>query len=516
MTAFMGRLTPEYVQSISGKDDVLQKLLLEIFESDWTKAKECLLFDRWPLGKTVKAPHHSASLSLMGELVKLRTRVCNAVASTTQRTILQQLQQEPLTASNPLHLAGLDAAFRLEVSGGSAELHFSPLTSTGAEKLTSDIDVASGGLNTEIAVRLFNTNFRQALRVNWDPATVFDYNVYAADWIFPQNFVDVVVGNTTERTPRPEDILATDSGESPQTDARLQRERARLLVTASLLHLRRSCTPSEWASYLQQRASEGALIVTQLQVVNNQFAAFSAEIAAAVTPLRASVPRSPSLWPDSYVEEALETRARNQIYQNRLLRVKALRLSYKLLKETATKTDADRQQMYTLAMQITEALTDSIYFANEVYATEGATLHATQAIQKVAKARSEGRILVVHLTDTQYLQSFHENVGDALHSLSHYESDPSYAAYRAGKYIERMLLAGEILAKGAPVLRGHQSYAFLKALAEKAAVVKASEDGDDPVKIAPFFQDYKSAADLVLLRKAVLKLGAELAGKIPE
>ncbi|WP_395143794.1 hypothetical protein [Armatimonas sp.] len=205
MTSFMGRLTPEYVQSISGKDDVLQKLLLEIFESDWTNAKECLLFDRWPLGKTVKAPLHSASLSLMGELVKLRTRVCNAVARTTQQTILQQLQQEPLTASNPLHLAGLDAAFRLEVASGSAEL-------------TSDIDVASGGLNTEIAVRLFNANFRQALRVNWDPATVFDYNVYAADWIFPQNFVDMVDGKNTDRTPRPENILATDSGESPQTD----------------------------------------------------------------------------------------------------------------------------------------------------------------------------------------------------------------------------------------------------------------------------------------------------------
>ncbi len=121
----------------------------------------------------------------------------------------------------------MGAAFNAELNEGRPEKHFNPFTPTGAEKLTSDIDVASGGLNTEIGVRLFNQIFRENLGVNWDPATVFDYNVYAADWIFPNNFLRVNRGGVTEITPGPEDVLARDAGADPKDDERLQAERAR-------------------------------------------------------------------------------------------------------------------------------------------------------------------------------------------------------------------------------------------------------------------------------------------------
>ncbi len=187
--------------------------------------------------------------------------------------------------------------------------------------------------------------------------------------------------------------------------------------------------------------------------------------------------------------------------------MKALRLHYQVLKNKTNTVDQDPAQMYTLAKQITEALTNAVFFANEVYATEGATLHATQGIQQVVKARKEGKTLLVHLTQAQYLQSFHENVGDSLHSLTHYRSDPGYAAFRAGKYVERMLLAGEMLS---PLTRNHKSYAFLKALADKAALVKAGADGDDPVKIEEHFKNYQTAADLEPLRVVILTFGADI------
>ena len=496
MKALMEQLTPTYVLSIAGKDDELKKLLLGPFEADWSKAKECLLFEKWPQSVKVKAPPHDAGLKLMAELVRMRSVICNGVATTTQTGIRSQLQNEQILPKE------LERAFKEEARTGTDEQHFKPLTSTGAEKLTSDIDVASNGLNTEIGVRLFNAKFRETLGVVWDPATVFDYNIYAADWIFPDNFIAVPTKDKpTELTPRPEHILA-DSKVNDQ----LQAERAAILEKAALLHLRRSCTALEWSDYLKQRAGEGAAVVARLQSVNTQFNAFSAEVAAKIAQLRPTIPQPQgSLWPSYYYEEALETRARNEIYTTRLLRVKALRLGYKQLANSN-----DEQKKLLLAKQQTEALTEALYFANEVYATEGATLHATQALQKVAKAKAEKRTLVVHLTAAHYEQAFHENVGDALHSLNHYESTPAYAAYRAGKYIERMLIAGEVLVRADTT---DANYKLLKALADQAAKVKASDEGDDPVKIATSFSTYSTVANLKL-RAAILRFGAELPGKI--
>ena len=518
MSALMGQLTPEYVKAITNKDEVLKRLLIETFEADWAKAKECLLFDRWPLSKSVKPPSHAAGLLLMGELVRMRSVVCNQIAMATQLSIIQKLQQERLTDPNPIFLERMDTEFRTEVAQGTAEQHFKPLTPTGAEKLTSDIDVASAGLNTEIAVRVFNETFREKLSVPWDPATVFDYNVYAADWIFQDNFIKSLPNTIT---PRPEHILQMDAGAMATLDSGLQTDRTEIFKKAGLLHIRRNSSLAEWEAYTQKWAqqlpqNEGSLLIPQLQAVNLQFNAFSALVADKMGQIRPAQ-RPASVWPEpDYFDEAVKTRASNELYQALLLKVKSLRLQYKVLKAKTTKSDADQQQMYARAKQITQALTDAIYFANEVYATEGATLHATQAIQKVAKAQLEGKTLVVILTPSHYLQSFYENVGDALHSLNHYSSDPTYAAYRAGKYIERMILAGRILTSGAPnLLLAQTDYPKLQILADKAARIKAGDDGDDPVKIEALFnQDYRTPADLALLRTAILTFGAELSGKI--
>jgi hypothetical protein len=503
MTALMGQLTPAYVQKLAGKEDELKKLLLETFEADWSKAKECLLFGQWPLSVTVKAPPHEAGLLLMAELVRMRSVVCNGIAKDTQRGILGQLQQLPILGDSPISQAGLLTAFQAEAKTGTPEGHFNPLTPTGAEKLTSDIDVASNGLNTELGVRLFNEKFRESLKVAWDPATVFDYNIYAADWIFPDNFITVPTkDNPTELTPRPEHLLADAAAND-----RLQAERTAIFEKAALLHLRRNCSESEWRSYTQQRAGEGPAVVAHLQSVNTQFNAFRAEVAAKIDQLRSAIPQPQgSLWAPSYYEDALETRARNELYTTRLLRVKALRLGYKLL------ANSDQPKQALLAKQVTEALTEALYFANEVYATEGATLHATQALQKVAKAKAQNRTLVVHLTNAQYAQAFHENAGDALHSLDHYESTPAYAAYRAGKYVERMLLAGDVLVR---VSSTDANYKLLKALADQAALLKESKVADDPVELQKYLLPYyKTAADLKPLREAILTFGAELPGKI--
>jgi len=172
-------------------------------------------------------------------------------------------------------------------------------------------------------------------------------------------------------------------------------------------------------------------------------------------------------------------------------------------------------------LETTKLLTEALYFANEVYASEGAVLHATQGIQTGKKWQKANVKFVVHLTPEQYMQSYHENMGDALHSLNHYEAlNKPYAVFRAGKYIERMLVAGEALPGMKDLLRKHAKYKKLKPLADRAAQVKSSADGDDPLIIASEkdFNRIVKKADLnqlkaeniKTLQQAILELGAYL------
>jgi len=545
MKDFMTKLTPAYVKSMTGKSDPsndaikelmkdrlkankylkdhepndtkLKVLLLTTFEADWAKAKQCLLFEDWPVAGT--KPSHNESLALMGELVKMRSRECKRIAYDMQDATMKYLKVTQFPALKTyLAQVGMEKEFSLElVKFNDAQKQFNMLAPTGAEKRTSDIDVASNGLNTEIGVRLFNQTFRHKLGVQWDPATVFDYNVYAADWIFPSGFLSHAISQTeTELTPKPEHVLERDCGAAAARDIALQVERAIILGKAGLLHIRRNCTEKEWNAYMTSRKTEGDKVLTVLQVVDNQYKTFEAEIKSRRNTI--SIAKSGSAWGkknDHYFDEAVETLARNQIYQDRLLRVKGFRLHYRVLKEKAKKTGQDREQMFTLAKQMTQAIAEALYFANEVYATEGATLHATQAIQAVATAQKRGITLRVHLSPEHYKQSFHENVGDALHSLKHYKDDPAYAEYRAGKYVERMILAGRAIlgeAKKGDLLQ-HRNFALLNDLGLKAAKIKASNTaGDDPAIIKMNFKS-ANAKDLEKLIHAILDVDAHVAGK---
>ena len=545
LASFMAQLTPDYVASVKGQDDVLLHILLVNFEANWFKAKDCLLFDKWPVPKPAPdQPPHAACLALMDALVEMRSKICKKVADETQKRMKGALRAElpRLNQQSPIVQQGMGQNFVGEVTGNaSASDHFNPMAPTGAEKRTSDIDVASNGLNTEIGVRLFNETFREMLHVDWDPATVFDYNVYAMDWIFPKNFQkddvrperNLKTGEMEDVahdiTPMPEHVIGKDAGaDHAAEDVQVQRNRDEILDDAALLHIRRNCKPGEWRTYSQTRlaqvdAADKPALAEKLQAVDQKHDRFLDEIAEKEEEIGAQIgvaqEAAQSAWNDSsHLDEAVDSRARNALYQERLLKVKALRLHYTTLKAKPQKSDEDVRTMARLATEVTAALTDAVFFANEVYATEGATLHATQGIQTVNKAKEKFGAdvgVTVHLTDAHYMQSFHENVGDSLHSLGHFENDPKYAAYRAGKYIERMILAAAALAgeEHAQVLTGHGHYEALHALGVKAAAVKGSADGDDPEKINEHFAQHDGAS-VAGLRAAVISMGGEFPGQL--
>jgi hypothetical protein len=553
LLGWMEDLTKEYVDSLKERDDALLAVLITRFEADWFKAKECLLFDKWPVKKPAPdRPAHDVCLSLMEELVKMRSRVCKKVADEAQKRVKGAVKShsDDLPKNSPIAQSGMADAFKAEAENDklTAKDHFEPMAPTGAEKKTSDIDVGSGGKNSEIGVRVFNETFREMIKVPWDPATLFDYNVYAADFIFPQNFVNEgshtgpnknkegapVETIATKTTVKSEHIVSKDAGlagtaDGADVDGAVAKARDQIQDESALLHIRRNCIDHEWTTYSQQRVkgappAERAALADTLKRVDLKFEAFLEEVhkmeGVILQEIDLAAKAAQSAWDDdAHLREALETRAKNAIYQERLMRVKTARLKYQTLKDKAQKTQADIFEMSVLATQVTEALTDAVFFANEVYSSEGATLHATQGIQKVQKAKKGfGIDIEVALTPAMYMQSFHENVGDSLHSIEHNQHDPEYAVYRAGKYIERMLLAGEQLAKTPlekKALRDHASYPLLKKIGDHAAQVKDSADGDDPVKIKTHFKDWK-AQSLPSVRIAVIALGADFPGQLQQ
>src|SRR5262249_43095686 len=131
-----------YLKEHEPNDNKLKYLLLQTFEADWAKAKQCLLFNDWPVDGA--KPSHKESLTLMGELVKMRSRECKRIAFATQDATLAYLKESQFpTLENYLATWGLEKNFNLELEKHSdPQAQFNMLAPTGAEKRTSDIDVA--------------------------------------------------------------------------------------------------------------------------------------------------------------------------------------------------------------------------------------------------------------------------------------------------------------------------------------------------------------------------------------
>lgn len=160
---------------------------------DWFKAKDCLLFDRWPAAVTAPKPDHKVALALMRQLVNMRAGETVTIEKLTTAGIGAEIAtigvENALKASMaaPINGVTIDSNTQLELLKafksplGPNQENFKMFAPAGAQKLTSDIDTATGGINSEIGVALFNTKFREEMKTKWEPATVFDYNVYASD-----------------------------------------------------------------------------------------------------------------------------------------------------------------------------------------------------------------------------------------------------------------------------------------------------------------------------------------------
>ena len=514
------------------------KILKGPFESNWFKAKDCLLMDKWPGG--IKKPDHNLGTALMDGLVKMRTDVCAVVQQLAETQIQAEVKKASEGGAGPqLNDAAVQGKLAQEAETNNkksigddgkekpgAQVEFK--APVGNQKRTSDIDTATGGMNTELAVALYNRLFREWVQVPFDPGTMFDYNVYAMDWLH-----GIGKGIVKDKAPikdgekkgeLQEVVTAIKPGTEHQTgDAADRKERDLSLEKASLLHIRRFMrSKEEWAAYSKARIDktpepEKTELRKLLASVDLQFDQFDGQIKERVAEMRGAIDKASnahqSAWGKHnahFQDAAVTTSASNAIYEERLREIKALRAQYQLAEAEQLPEAEKKAKLVRLGKAVTKALSEALYFANEVYASEGATLHAVVGMQMAGKKNKEqeatGIKVTVPLTNEQWMQAFNENVGDSLKDFGHFEDNPPFAVYRAGKYMDRMCKAATQLT---PRAATHPAYTTLSEVAAKSVRVKESAKGDDPSAAANVFKNW-DAKKMEDLRNDVLRFSTAI------
>ncbi len=222
---------------------------------------------------------------------------------------------------------------------------------------------------------------------------------------------------------------------------------------------------------------------------------------------------------DHHADAALEMQVSNRQYEKIIEQVKILRLQIAKLEATGTQGDEAETLILTMHNQISRGLT----YANEVYATQGAVLHTVYGNQgakkKLAELKKEGKknlageditSVKYQLSKEMYLQSMNENVGDTLHSLNHFEHDPQYAVYRAGKYIDRLCSSVEELIGKDEALK-ISVFKALDQIGKNSVKEKSGAAGQDPMATheeSSFFFKY-SKSQLPTVKSMAMTLGSQ-------
>lgn len=494
---------------LSLNDQSLFTILEVTFNSNWFKAKDCLVENNWPSSVTPPAPRYSTEL--MRALVDMRRRIWGLFTKDTKSKIISSIEA----------MRQLGGSLNQIVPSRKVEDNFNLKQPVGSESITSDIDISGGGEHTELGVNLFNEEFRKRFGV--DSATLFDINIYASDWMFGAS--ETINDQSVTKTPRSEDISST--GQSLNSNNQQIKDQQN--ETWSLVKIRRNMTEDEWRLYqgtitdfLNGIPSLVEDMKQKFEKANSEYDFFRTVIENEKSRKDQSTSTSDVTLSDiedetdHFAEEAQEVNISNKEYENILISIKELRLRVKKLQEVDP--IANRKKIEELLLLIHYHISQGLTFANEVYATEGAVLHAVyanQSAQKELKKRQDKgeKITSVHyqLTSEQYLQSVNENIGDSFHSLNHNAKNPPYAVYRAGKYIARMCDASEELI-GQSVAQGIDKFSELKEIGQKSVEEKKGHAGRDPKRLRDeesFFSKYldKDISDIKFL---LLFVGAQV------
>ena len=506
-----------YIQEGLLNDNVLLDILKEPLESNWFKAKEVLTTDSWPGVPEDSIPHHEHSIGLMQTMVNMRGRVWQKFAN--------QVVNEKIKPALLKKKAANEKLADLNIEGEN----FGLKDSVGSESVTSDIDLSAKGENTELGVAIINEEFRKVY--GQEPGAFFDINVYSSDWMFGGDQVDSEVEGEYRVKPKEEKNLS-------EKGAKIKNDQNEVW---SMVKIRRNMEPSDWVTYknallsdlpekenveMQRKFMDVELEYNTFKLTVEQEVA-NAKLAANEEMNKANEQRKEKQKKSAFEENgkdhhgdaALEMQVSNRQYEKIIEQVKILRLEIAKLEAAGTQGDEVETLILNMHNQISRGLT----YANEVYATQGAVLHTVYGNQgakkKLAELKKDGKknlagqditSVKYQLSKEMYLQAMNENVGDTLHSLHHFENDPQYAVYRAGKYIDRLCDAAVELI-GKPEALKISVFGRLLEIGANSVKEKSGPAGQDPMathdKSSFFFKYTKS--ELSTVKAMAMALGSQ-------
>jgi hypothetical protein len=473
----------------------LRAILEGPFQGNWFLMKDCLIHNSWPDGTPATAEQQVVMKKLMKAMLSLRTVEFN--------NLLRKIRDVDLA----LDPEGEKLSPKARLDWGYA----------GSDALTSDVDVNLKGPLTHKVVALFNKQWKSFLGYQAEAGITFDVNVYGLDFMHSAK-VEKDPNDPKHATIVPGKELGVEL-----QDEENQKRDAEDQEISSLLHVRRYM-PSDaaWEEYkeglLSAKGAEDAGMRDKLTIVDARYRKYKAELDAKVNELMPQALRAEQdmelVGEAAKAHEramgAVQMEAANRIYEQKLETVALLRKRLATLVEMKKGGDQDVDELIELTfLSLREALSESLMFANEAYTTDGAINHVVVGMQIGGKKKKDLNLdtLDVELTQDEFLHSFNEQVGDCLKECLHHSNDLGGAAYKAGKYIARMLIAAQNLG-----ITTSADYEALKALSDLAVSLKG-----DPNKSSEEMEEKCATkaralgfATVAGLREAIVRMGIDV------
>lgn len=333
----------------------------------------------------------------------------------------------------------------------------------GSETLTSDIDVNLKGTQTELAVKVFNEEFKKD---GWDyeAGVVYDVNVYALDFMHAFGGVEVDGHQVTKKEGEREgqkqggfkERILSEQDKEQQDEWSLVKVRLYIsnpvqwdeyAEAAGLSKQKKESVEAKYQNYLReisQEMSEQAGITLDDEYNED-------DMASGITGLNSQAEHlvdkqhGGKLSSSDALAENLLIGSSNRVYERKLAELSKLRQEVKeaiaRYNEMVEKPDENNQGTSVSAVTalngyieiklkaLRKLVSECALFSNEAYVTDAAVYHTVVGLQG-------GN--AIEQTKAESMQAVTENMADALKEISRHNDTLGEAAFKSGKYIWRM------------------------------------------------------------------------------
>lgn len=322
----------------------------------------------------------------------------------------------------------------------------------GSDNPTSDIDVNLNGDGTEFAVQWLNQEFRKRYGNGKDSGIVYDVNFYAKDFVPGEVlFGEAGLKNSGKLTKDGSGNNRYKEWQPYQVkNPVLKQAEIQDQTIASLVMMRVNMEHDLeiWKEYKNQISPEMKPILDQAEQRYEERKK-AIEEGLKLTPLSKLKPTEALSHDDSKDDKALMMGAENKVYEKVLKEeVEPKRIKFELLKQIK----APRDKIDQAYVELKQAKTKALMFANEAYYTEGAvvsTVTNRQQLGRMYKPKQELEpqnkdakqgFKKLELTVDEHYHSLNEQIGFTFHALQgvNLEADKFIDDIpKVGKYIHR-------------------------------------------------------------------------------